>query len=157
MKNTYVNVKEDKTMLLPSIFGEDLFDRFFDMPVRTVARPENHNRELMKTDVKETENAFELLISLPGVKKENIQVELKEGYLTISANTKTENEEKDEKAHYIRRERYVGAASRTFYVGEDVTKEDIKAKYTDGVLTLNIPKVEAKPKVEEKHYISIEG
>ena len=111
----------------------------------------------MKTDVKETEGAYELLISLPGVQKENIQVELKEGYLTINANTKTENEKKDEKERYIRRERYVGSASRTFYVGEDVTKDDIKAKYVDGVLSLVIPKVEAKPKVEEKHYISIEG
>lgn len=145
-------------MLMPSIFGEDLIDRFFDMPVRTaVVRPEVREHELMKTDVKETETAYELAVSLPGVAKDAIQVELKDGYLTISATTKTENEESDEKSHYIRRERYVGSASRSFYVGEDVTKEDIKAKYVDGVLNLTVPKVEAKPKVEENHFIEIEG
>ena len=143
-------------MLMPSIFGEDLFDRFFDMPVRTYSRPEHRNMELMKTDVKEMSDSFELQISLPGVKKEDIKAEIKDGYLTVSASTQSSSDDKGKDGRYIRRERYCGSASRTFYVGTELTQEDIKAKYTDGVLYLTIPKVEARPKVEEKHFISID-
>ncbi|MBR1635403.1 MAG: Hsp20/alpha crystallin family protein [Lachnospiraceae bacterium] len=146
-------------MLMPSIFGENLLDDFFDFDfprrTRTPSAPANG---LMKTDIKEKGNAFELAVNLPGVKKEDIQAELKDGYLTISATHGSSKDEKDDDGHYIRRERYFGSVSRSFYVGEDVTQDDIKAKYEDGVLTVDIPKVEPKkPEVEEKKYIAIEG
>ena len=99
----------------------------------------------MKTDIKETESAYELDIDLPGYKKEDVQAELKDGYLTISAKTNTTKEEKDENGKYLRKERYSGSCSRSFYVGEDITEEDIKAKFEDGTLKLSIPKKEAKP------------
>ena len=147
-------------MLMPSIFGENLLDDFFDFdyPRRAVRTPSAPANGLMKTDIKEKKDQFELNINLPGVKKEDIQAELKDGYLTISATHGSTNDEKDEEGKYIRRERYYGSASRSFYVGEDLTQDDIKAKYTDGVLSVCIPKVEPKkPEVEEKKYISIEG
>ncbi len=147
-------------MLMPSIFGENLLDDFFDFgyPRKAVRTPSAQANGLMKTDIKEKEDGFELHINLPGVKKEDIQAELKEGYLTISATTDSSKEEKEEDGRYIRRERYFGSASRSFYVGEDLTQEDIKAKYADGVLNVCIPKLEPKkPEVEEKKYIAIEG
>ena len=147
-------------MLMPSIFGENLLDDFFDLdfPRRSFRTPSALANGLMKTDVKEKDGAFELSINLPGVKKEDIQAELKDGYLTISANHGSNKEEKDQDGRYIRRERYFGSASRSFYVGEDLTQEDIKAKYEDGVLRIDVPKVEPKkPEVEEKKYIAIEG
>lgn len=146
-------------MLMPSIFGENLIDDFFglDVPFRGYQRSSANT--MMNTDVKEHENGYELLISLPGYQKEDIQAELREGKLTIKASTTKNREEKDEQTgRYIRRERYCGSCSRSFYVGEDITQEDIKARYENGVLTLNIPKKEPKkPEVEEKKYIAIEG
>lgn len=145
-------------MLMPSIFGENLFDDFFgfDYPVRSFQSVDAG--DMMKTDVKENETGYELDISLPGYKKEDIQAELKDGYLTVSASTSKKTEEKDEKTgRYIRRERYTGSCKRSFYVGEAITQEDIRAKYEDGVLKLAVPKKEVKPAVEEKKYISIEG
>ena len=113
---------------------------------------------MMKTDIKETEKAFELDIDLPGFKKDEITVELDDGYLTISAAKGLDQDEKEkESGRYIRRERYAGACSRSFYVGEGVTEEDIKAEFKHGILTLVVPKKEAKPAVEQKKYISIEG
>ena len=147
-------------MLMPRIWGEDLFDDLFDYPVfREPAAPNYQQKtmDVMKTDVKENENGFELAINLPGYDKKNVNAELKDGYLTVTAETNTENEEKDEKGKYIRRERYYGSCKRSFYVGEDVTEEDIKAKFENGVLKIDIPKIEAKPKVEEKKLIAIEG
>ncbi len=147
-------------MLMPSIFGENLLDDFFDFdyPRRALRTPSASANGLMKTDIKEKKDLYELHINLPGVKKEDIQAELKDGYLTISATHGASNDEKDEDGTYIRRERYFGTASRSFYVGEDVTQEDIKAKYTDGVLKVRIPKVDPKkPEVEEKKFIAIEG
>ncbi len=147
-------------MLMPSIFGEDLFDSFFDdfaRPVRNFARLSTPSASVMRTDVKETETGFELDIDLPGYKKEDVQAELKDGYLTISASTGSNRDEKDEKGRYIRRERYVGSCSRSFYVGEEIGQEDIKAKFEDGILKISVPKKEQKPEVEEKKYISIEG
>jgi len=146
-------------MLVPSIFGENLLDSFFD----DFARPMKSNTfrigtpssSVMKTDVKETESAYELEIELPGYKKEDVKAELKDGYLTISA-LKTENkDEKDKSGNYIRRERYMGSASRSFYVGEIVEKGDIQAKFQDGILFVSVPKKEAKPQVEEDHTILI--
>lgn len=146
-------------MMIPSIFGENLIDDFFgfDYPVRSYQRVNTDT--MMKTDVKEHENGYELEVSLPGYKKEDIQAELKDGYLTIKASTSQNNDEKDKNTgKYIRRERYAGSCSRSFYLGENVTQEDIKAKYENGVLTLVIPKKEPKkPEAEEKKYIAIEG
>ena len=141
-------------MLMPSLFGENLLDDFFDMPMRSY-RTQREN--LMTTDIKEKDGNYEISMNLPGFKKEDIHAELKDGYLTISASTQSNNDEKDEEGRYIRKERYSGSCSRSFYVGDGIQETDIKAKFEDGVLKLDIPKVEAKPAVEEKHYISIEG
>ena len=110
----------------------------------------------MKTDVKEKDGNYEVAIDLPGFKKDEITAELKDGYLTISAAKGLDKDEKDKEGKYIRRERYSGQCARTFYVGEAVTQEDIKAKFEDGILKVTIPKVEPK-KVEDKKYIAIEG
>ena len=110
----------------------------------------------MKTDVRETNDAYELDIDLPGFKKENITAELKDGYLTITANKGLDKDEKDKEGKYIRQERYSGTCARTFYVGDGVTQEDIHAKFEDGILKLSVPKKDAKA-VEQKKYISIEG
>ena len=147
-------------MLMPSIFGENLFDDFFDdfvRPTRRVVRYNTPSTTIMKTDVKETEGSYELDIDLPGYKKEDVKAELKDGYLTVSAATNTNNDQKDENGKYIRRERYYGNCSRSFYVGENITQEDIKARFEDGILKIVVPKKETKPAVEEKKYISIEG
>lgn len=154
-------------MLMPSIFGEDMFDDFMrDFPFfddRTGNRIEkklygNHAKNLMKTDIKETENGYELEMDLPGFKKDEVTTELKDGYLTISAAKGLDQDEQEkETGKYIRRERYAGACQRSFYVGEEITEEDIKGEFKHGILKLLIPKKEAKPQVETKKYISIEG
>lgn len=146
-------------MLMPSIFGETFMDDFFHDFARpyhaaTHAMPATG---VMKTDIREKENSFELEIDLPGYQKEDVKAELKDGYMTISAETKKENEEKKEDGRYLRRERYYGSCSRSFYVGEDVTENDIKAKFENGILHVTVPKVETKPAVEENKYIAIEG
>ena len=148
--------------MLPSIYSENLFDDFFSDPFDMVmprslnALYGKHGKNLMKTDVRETEDTYELDIDLPGFKKDEVNLELKDGYLTIQAAKGLDKDEEYKKGHYIRQERYSGAMSRTFYVGEDVTQEDIKAKYEDGILRLSVPKKEAKA-VENKKYIAIEG
>lgn len=147
-------------MLMPSIFRENLFDDFFDDFYRpAVKRAPQHEAKtmqaVMRTDVKETENSYELAIELPGFKKEDVKAELKDGTMTISAVAKHENEEKDANGRFIRRERYTGSCSRSFYVGEAVTEEDISAKFEDGILKVTVPKKEVKPAVEEKKYIPI--
>lgn len=146
-------------MLMPSIFGETLFDDLFDYPAirRQTERPMVKEPVMMKTDVKETAEGFELDIDLPGYNKENVNAELKDGYLTVSAETSSESGDKDADGKYIRRERYRGSCKRSFYVGEQLTEEDIKARFENGVLKICIPKKEEKPKVEEKKFISIEG
>lgn len=147
-------------MLMPSIFGENLFDDLFEdigRPARQLMRYNAPVNSMMRTDIRETKNGFELAIDLPGYKKENVQAELKDGYLNISANSNRENEEKDKDGKYIRRERYYGSCSRSFYVGEQMTQEDIKAKFEGGILKVSIPKKEEKPAVEESKYIAIEG
>lgn len=142
-------------MMMPSIFGRDMFDDFFDMPFGFHG---NHNSgELMRTDIKDSGDSYEIMMNMPGVKKDDVKAELKDGYLTIQATTNSSNEEKDENSRYIRRERYVGSCRRSFYVGEGVEQTDIKAKFEDGTLKLTVPKKEAKPAVEEKKYIAIEG
>ena len=140
-------------MLMPSIFNDNLFDDFFDFNYPTFRYD---TTELMKTDIKDTDNGYEVTMNLPGVKKEDVKAELKDGYLTIQASSNTSKDEKDNDGRYIRRERYAGTCSRSFYVGDAVTQEDIKAKFENGTLTLDIPKKDAKPAVEQKKYISIE-
>ena len=140
-------------MLMPSIFGENLFDDFFDYPF---VKNEAESNGLMKTDVKDTEHGYEITMNLPGVKKEDVKAALKDGYLTVSAAKGLDKDEEDKKGKYIRKERYAGAMQRSFYVGENLTQEDIKAKYENGILRLSVPKKEAKP-VETKKTIAIEG
>ena len=146
-------------MLMPSIFGENLFNddwMDFGFPEVDKALYGKRANNAMKTDVKETDTGYEVDIDLPGFKKDEINAQLDNGYLTISAAKGLDKDEKDKKGKYIRKERYAGAMSRSFYVGEGVTQEDIKAKYEDGILRLSVPKKEAKA-VENKKYIAIEG
>ena len=146
-------------MLMPSIFGENLFNddwMDFGFPEVDKALYGKHAGHVMKTDVKETDVGYEVDIDLPGFKKDEISAKLDDGYLTISASKGLDKDEKNKEGKYIRKERYAGAMSRSFYVGGDVTEEDIKAKYEDGILRLSIPKKEAKA-VENKKYIAIEG
>ena len=135
--------------MLPSIFGGNLFDEFFDDSFdRAFFGGRNplygkHEKNLMKTDVREVENHYEVDIDLPGFKKDEINVELQDGYLTVSASKGLDKDQKDKEGRYIRQERYSGTCSRTFYVG-DLKKEDISAKYEDGILRLTLPKAEEK-------------
>ncbi len=141
-------------MLVPDMFRRNVFDDFFDFP----SMPRQQQAiSVMKTDVREHENGYELDVDLPGIKKENVKVKLEDGYLTISASTAQNDDEKDKKGNYIRRERFSGSYSRSFYVGEEITQEDIKAKFADGILTILVPKKEKQQEVEQKKYIAIEG
>ena len=154
-------------MLMPSIFGENLFDDFFgDFPFYYDKDMKNVEKKLygrkashvMKTDIKETDNGYELVVDLPGFTKDEVQATLENGYLTISAEKGLDKDEKEkETGHYIRKERYAGACSRSFYVGEDVEQTDIKAEFKHGILTLFVPKKEAKAAVPERKFIAIEG
>ena len=147
---------------MPSLFTENLFDDFFDEMDKDFFGKKNplygkHGRNMMKTDVRETDNTYEVDIDLPGFKKEDININYENGYLTISTSKgldKDEKDEKDEQGHYIRQERYVGNMSRSFYLG-DIPKEDIKAKYEGGVLRLSVPKADMK-QVENSSTIYIE-
>jgi HSP20 family molecular chaperone IbpA len=151
-------------MLYPSIFGESLFDDLMDFSFPTFRSFDDTDRKLygkqaanlMKTDVHEQDGQYEIDIDLPGFKKDEIGLELQKGYLTVSASKNTSNEEKDEHGRMIRQERYSGSRQRSFYVGEYVTGEEIKARFEDGVLKLCVPKKDA-PKVPEKKTIMIEG
>ena len=148
-------------MLMPSIFGESLFDDWFDdfdrqmqhMDRRLYGR--NANRE-MKTDVREKEDGYEIDMDLPGFKKDQVELTLENGYLTVTANKGFDKDEKDTQGRMIRQERYAGSMQRSFYVGQNMTEEDVKAHFEDGVLHLNLPKKDAR-KVPEKKTICIEG
>ena len=139
-------------MLMPSIFGRTFFDDFMEDSFGGYGV-----NGLMNTDIKEREKEYEITMDIPGVKKEDVKAELKDGYLTVHASSDSRKEEKDTDGKFIRKERYYGSCSRSFYVGEQVTEADIKARFEDGVLKLDIPKVEEQAAVEEKHYIPIEG
>ncbi len=144
-------------MLMPSIIGDSFLDDFFGYPERTYAAPKQTQMNgFMQADVAESEDAYTVEMNLPGVKKENVKIELKDGYLIVNASTKREVTEEDKKTKYIRKERYSGSGSRTFYVGKDMTQEDIKAKFEDGVLKLTVPKIEKKPEEPKSKYITIE-
>lgn len=134
-----------------------MFDDFFGYPFETVRPHEVVKANMMQTDIKELEHGYEITMNIPGVKKEDVKAELKDGYLTIQATANTSNDEKDSNGRYIRRERHFGTCSRSFYVGEEVKQEEIKAKFEDGTLKLFVPKQEEKPAVENSKYITIEG
>ena len=154
-------------MLMPSIFGENLFDDdWMDFPFERFDRDfwgkknplyGKNAKNMMKTDIREHEAGYELDIDLPGFKKDEIQMELKDGVLTVSAAKGLDKDEEDKKGNYIRKERYAGSMSRSFYVGKHVTVEDVHPKYESGILSFSVPKEEAKPVEEKKNYISIEG
>ena len=144
-------------MMMPSIFGENLFNDWMDFSFPDIDKKLYGKRadRMMKTDVKETEHGYEVAIDLPGFKKDEVKAELKDGYLTISAARGLDKDEQDKNGTYIRRERYAGSCQRSFYVGEGVKQEDLKAAFNNGILTVAVPKEVQKP-VEEKQYITIE-
>ena len=122
-------------MLMPSIFGNDFMNDFFGgFPYKS--------NGTMQTDVSETDKGYKVTMNLPGYQKEDIKGEVKDGYLTVTATTSKNNDEKDKDGKYIRKERYSGSCSRSFYVGDAVTQDDVKAKFENGVLTLEVPKKE---------------
>ena len=148
-------------MYMPSIFGESLFDNMFPFDEKFFTEKKDplygkNAKNMMKTDIRETDEGYELDIDLPGFKKDEIQAELKNGYLTVSAAKGLDKDEQNKKGEYIRRERYSGSMSRSFYVGEHLNEEDIKAKYEDGILKLSVPKKDVKELTQNK-YIAIEG
>ena len=148
--------------MLPSIFRDNLFDDMFDFDdfdkeFNRMMRPlyGKHAQNMMKTDVRETDNSYELDIDLPGFKKDEIKVELDNGYLSISAAKGLDKDEEKKDGKYIRRERYAGAMNRTFYVGDNLTQQDIQAKFEDGILKISVPKKDVQ-QVEQNKYIAIE-
>ena len=156
-----INGRKVDNMLRPSIFtnnGNNMFNEMFneDFFAPGIARRAIGGAAVMQTDVRETETGYIIDMELPGFKKEDVEAELKDGYLTVRAEHKTEKDEKDKEGHYIRKERYYGNFARSFYVGDAVTQDDIKAAFKDGILTLNVPKKEKEEKVEEKKLINIE-
>ena len=148
--------------MLPSIFGESLFDDLMGFPFRSMESDVDrklygkHAARVMKTDLKEHDEGYELKVDLPGFKKDQIELQLQKGYLTISAAKGLEEEGKDKKGRIIHQERYTGSMTRSFYIGENVREEDIKARFEDGVLTLDFPK-EKPVALPEKKTIQIEG
>ena len=152
-------------MMMPSIFGENLFDDFdswFSDPVekRFFGKKNplygKHAKNLMKTDVRETKDGYEVDVDLPGFKKDNISAQLQDGYLTISASKGLDKDEQEKDGTYIRKERYSGSMSRSFYVGEGVTQDDVHAKFEDGILRLSLPKKDVKS-LPKENFIAIEG
>ena len=148
--------------MMPSIFGENLFDEFFDddfpmIPMRSIRNPlyGKNAKNLMKTDVRETDNTYELDIDLPGFKKDEVQLDLKDGYLTISAAKGLDKDQEDKKGKYIRQERYAGACSRSFFVGEGIKPQDVSAKFEDGILRVSLPK-QVKKELPRNSTIAIE-
>ncbi|HAT82667.1 MAG TPA: Hsp20/alpha crystallin family protein [Eubacterium sp.] len=143
-------------MFMPTLFRRnndifDPFDDFFDFGF------DHRQSGLMKSDVKETDNGYELMMDLPGATKDDVKIQLKDGVLNVEATAKKSNEEKDENGKYLRKERFEGSCSRSFYVGDDVKEDDIKAKFENGVLTVDFPKVQPKEEIPETEYIQIEG
>lgn len=150
-------------MMMPSIFGESLFDDFMEdfafpaFPDIDKTLYGKHAKNMMKTDVKETDAGYVVDIDLPGFKKDEIQMQLNNGYLTVSAAKGLDKDEKNEDGKYVRRERYAGSMSRSFYVGENIREENIHPRYENGILTFRIPKEDRKAVEEKNHYIAIEG
>lgn len=142
-------------MLMPSIFSRDFMDDLIDMPQRTYAKSYSAN-VLMKTDIKESEEGFTVEMDLPGFCREDISAELKDGYLTVTATAKkAEENTSDKKEKYVQKERFHATCNRSFYVGDNMKQEDIKAKFENGVLTLQVPKKEEIPEEQTKKFITI--
>ena len=142
-------------MLMPSIFSRDFMDDLFDMPQRTYTKSYSANG-LMKTDIKESEEGFTVEMDLPGFCREDISAELKDGYLTVTATAKkAEENTSDKKEKYVQKERFHATCNRSFYVGDTMKQEDIKAKFENGVLTLQVPKKEEIPEEQTKKFITI--
>ena len=147
--------------MLPSIFGESLFDDWMGFPFRSLASDVDHKlygknaARVMKTDLKEHDEGYELSVDLPGFKKDQIELQLQNGYLTISATKGVEEEGKDKKGRLVHQERYTGSMTRSFYIGENVREEDVKASFEDGVLRLDFPK-EKPMSLPEKKKIQIQ-
>ena len=142
-------------MLMPSIFSRDFMDDLFDMPQRTYAKSYSA-KGLMKTDIKESEEGFTVEMDLPGFCREDISAELKDGYLTVAATAKkAEENTSDKKEKYVQKERFHATCNRSFYVGDNMKQEDIKAKFENGVLTLQVPKKEEIPEEQTKKFITI--
>jgi HSP20 family molecular chaperone IbpA len=147
-------------MLLPRLYNRDFFDDFFDFgwPQMPNVEKQLYGKragEVMKTDVKETEDSYKVAIDLPGFKKDEIEIELKDGYMTVSASKGLEKDEKNEEGKYIRRERYSGSQSRSFYVGEGIHEDDIHASFQDGILRLEVPKQEVQQLEDKRHFVQI--
>ena len=151
-------------MLYPTIFNDSIFDNLMDFAFPTVRGFGDvdkklygkHAAHVMRTDVREHDDHFEVDIDLPGFKKDEITLTLENGYLTVGAAKGLDVDKENKKGKVIRQERYAGAMRRSFYVGDSITEEDIKAKYEHGVLSLTIPKKQARA-LPEKKVIMIEG
>ena len=150
--------------MFPALMNDMMFSDLFDDPffsgwrdAANAATDRMPSQALMSTDVKETEHGYDVDIDMPGFKKEDIKLELQNGYLTVSASRNSEHEDKSDEGKWLRRERYIGSCSRSFYVGDNVKESDIHASYKNGMLCLQVPKMEAQPQVEAKHQIAIEG
>lgn len=146
-------------MLMPSVYGRDFLDDLMDgfgFPDVNKKLYGRHAKNMMKTDIRETDEGYEVIMDLPGFKKDEIEVQLENGYLTVSAAKGLDKDEADKKGKYICRERYAGEMSRSFYVGEDILDTDIHARFENGILKLDVPKKEAKA-VETKKHVAIEG
>lgn len=151
--------------MFPALMNDTMFSNLFDDPFfegwrnmdRAAACDPNMSAGMMSTDVRETDKGYMVDIDMPGFKKDDISLDLQNGYLTVSAHRNSSHEDKDDNGRWLRRERYAGSCSRSFYVGEDVKDSDIHANYKDGTLCLEMPKPEAQQQVETKHQIAIEG
>lgn len=151
--------------MFPALMNDTMFSDLFDDPFfegwrnmdRAAACDPNMSAGMMSTDVRETDKGYMVDIDMPGFKKDDISLDLQNGYLTVSAHRNSSHEDKDDNGRWLRRERYAGSCSRSFYVGEDVKDSDIHASYKDGTLCLEMPKSEAQQQVETKHHIAIEG
>ena len=151
--------------MFPALMNDTMFSDLFDDPFfegwrnmdRAAACDPNMSAGMMSTDVRETDKGYMVDIDMPGFKKDDISLDLQNGYLTVSAHRNSSHEDKDDNGRWLRRERYAGSCSRSFYVGEDVKDSDIHASYKDVTLCLEMPKPEAQQQVETKHQIAIEG
>ena len=151
--------------MFPALMNDTMFSDLFDDPFfegwrnmdRAAACDPNMSAGMMSTDVRETDKGYMVDIDMPGLKKDDISLDLQNGYLTVSAHRNSSHEDKDDNGRWLRRERYAGSCSRSFYVGEDVKESDIHASYRNGTLCIQVPKMQAQPQVESKHQIAIEG
>ena len=143
-------------MLMPSIFNNNFVDNFFDDMFRWPTSMRKADSSVMRTDVRDLGDSYELSMELAGYSKDDIKAELKDGIMTITATKNENNDEKDTEGNYIRRERYYGTCQRSFQVGDALNEEDIHAEFKDGILKITLPKEKEKPAVEEKKYIAIQ-